>query len=264
MGALSVSGAWTKHCPRTRRTKHCSGERSGTQTYLAHVAFRQELIDEPLAHAIPHRVELLTHRSRVVVILQEHKGEVMLVHAGHSWGDAGACRPQLGQHLEELLHHAAVCEREHFRVDLVHLLERLFPDPGKVLAAPRHRRLFLFWCFLFFVSYIGYRWFCWPHPMFADVRALQELKNFDSQFVEGVKGVSMCQFVNKDAETKVYDVCPIVPWTCPSGQLPYNSLDERKLIADFQGSPEPSTGGLPGKCKVAPPLRGADGEFQDA
>ena len=85
MGALSVSGAWTKHCPRTRRTKHCSGERSGTQTYLAHVAFRQELIDEPLAHAIPHRVELLTHRSRVVVILQEHKGEVMLVHAGHSW-----------------------------------------------------------------------------------------------------------------------------------------------------------------------------------
>lgn len=95
--------------------------------------------------------------------------------------------------------------------------------------------------------------------MFADVRALQELKSFDSEFIEGVKGVSMCQFVNKDSETKVYDLCPIKPWTCPAGQLPYNPLDERKAVADFQGFPDPSTGGLPGKCKVAPPLQDADG-----
>jgi hypothetical protein len=39
--------------------------------------------------------------------------------------------------------------------------------------------------------------------MFGDIRALQELKssailvNFDSQFIEGVKGVAPCTFVDK-------------------------------------------------------------------
>lgn len=194
------------------------------------------------------------------MVLQEHK-----VRAGRrrqAQADAGAC------HSWASTLRSCCTMLPYVSVNTSALILSIFwnacsPIREKFLPAA----IALFFCFLSFFtmrrSIFSVAAALWP-VMFADVRALQELKNFDSQFVEGVKGVSMCQFVNKDAETKVYDVCPIVPWTCPSGQLPYNSLDERKLIADFQGSPEPSTGGLPGKCKVAPPLRSTDGELQDA
>ena len=33
--------------------------------------------------------------------------------------------------------------------------------------------------------------------MFADLRSFQELANFDSHFVEGVKGVAPCTFIDK-------------------------------------------------------------------
>jgi hypothetical protein len=126
--------------------------------------------------------------------------------------------------------------------------------------------------------------------MFGDIRSLQELKssailaNFDSQFMEGVKGVAPCTFVDKgepspllaragmcgvltrpcaaEFNTKQMDVCPITPWTCPPGQLPYNVLPERGAVTEFVGE---ATGGIPGqtsfpgKCKVAPPLKHAKG-----
>lgn len=105
--------------------------------------------------------------------------------------------------------------------------------------------------------------------MFGDVRALQELKNFDSQFIAGVKGVAPCTFIDKDFNTKQMDVCPITPWTCPAGQLPYNVLPERGAVEDFAGDVGLVGGSFPGKCKVAPPLKNAkgpdaDGVYSDA
>ena len=134
--------------------------------------------------------------------------------------------------------------------------------------------------------------------MFGDVRALQELKNFDSQFIAGVKSVAPCTFIDKgelsepapytpvpcapraaadgtaharaaDFNTKQMDVCPITPWTCPAGQLPYNVLPERGAVEDFAGDVGLVGGSFPGKCKVAPPLKNAkgpdaDGVYSDA
>ena len=98
--------------------------------------------------------------------------------------------------------------------------------------------------------------------MFGDIRAAQELTNFQSQFIAGVKGIAPCTMINKDFETTQYDVCPITPWTCPSGQLPYKVIDERKLATDYANDPTSAAlGGFPGKCKVAPPLKDADGQY---
>ena len=72
-----------------------------------------------------------------------------------------------------------------------------------------------------------------------------------------------------DFKTKQMDVCPITPWTCPPGQLPYNVLPERGAVEDFAGEATGGLGGFPGKCKVAPPLKhakgaDADGVYSDA
>ena len=49
--------------------------------------------------------------------------------------------------------------------------------------------------------------------MFGDVRALQELKNFDSQFIAGVKGVAPCTFIDKGelSEPAPYTPVPCAP-----------------------------------------------------
>lgn len=69
----------------------------------------------------------------------------------------------------------------------------------------------------------------------------------------------LCAFLHTDFKTKEMAVCPITPWTCPDGQLPYNVLPERGAIEDFAGQPTGGIGGFPGKCKVAPPLDSAKG-----
>lgn len=43
--------------------------------YLAHVAFRQELVDKTLSYTIPHCVQLITDRSRVLVVLRSAGSE---------------------------------------------------------------------------------------------------------------------------------------------------------------------------------------------
>jgi hypothetical protein len=59
----------------------------------------------------------------------------------HTWQRAGwprrrTRRARRGEaHLEQLLDHAAVCQRKHLGVDLVHLLECLLAHARKVLVA---------------------------------------------------------------------------------------------------------------------------------
>ena len=40
--------------------------------------------------------------------------------------------------------------------------------------------------------------------MFGDIRALQELSNFDSHFIDGIKGVEPCTFINKVGSLAVH------------------------------------------------------------
>ena len=55
--------------------------------------------------------------------------------------------------------------------------------------------------------------------MFGDVRALQELKNFDSQFIAGVKGVAPCTFIDKGelSEPAPYTPVPCAPRAAADG-----------------------------------------------
>jgi hypothetical protein len=79
---------------------------------------------------------------------------------------------------------------------------------------------------------------------------------------DGAAPIPVAHTCAADFNTKQMDVCPITPWTCPPGQLPYNVLPERGAVIEFAGE---ATGGIPGqtsfpgKCKVAPPLKHAKG-----
>jgi hypothetical protein len=54
---LTARGTWQRYA-------------AGVSADLSNVAFRQQLVDEPLPNAIPHRIQLVADRSRVLVVLR--------------------------------------------------------------------------------------------------------------------------------------------------------------------------------------------------